>query len=177
LVPAAPPDPFAELQRWEQAVQTAPQSPGPRFMLGKLLAEWFADERAIDELNGALTLGLRGNDAIEAHYWIGWVALWTGRDREAMAAFQEVQRTPIPADIVDKALQYAQGRKQMAAGQVESIRESHRILAGVGAAQGRTVALLVIIGLGIIAMFWGGRRLARARTELPVEPPATPTHT
>ncbi len=174
LVPAAQSNPLRDLQRLEQAATAAPQAPGPRFALGRLLAEWFADERAIDELNRALQLGLRGNDAIEAHYWIGWVALWTGRDREAMAAFQEVQRTPIPADIVDEALQYAQGRQQMAVAQVAAIRESHRILAGVGAAQGRTIALLVIMGLGIIGMFWGGRRLARTQAGLGAAPPATP---
>lgn len=154
---------MAALQRLEAEAKAAPQDAGKRLEYGLLLADPFADERAIAELDAALQLGVTGEDAVRARFWIGWLAVWNGRDREAMAAFQEVQRAPIPSDIDDEARSRAQWRRQAAAGQVEAIQKSHAALAGVGAAEGRAVALLVILCLGIIGMFWGGRRLARTR--------------
>lgn len=143
--------PFAQLQRLEARAQAEPAAAGARYALGLLLADPFADPRAIDELRAAIAHGLAPPEAVHAHFWIGWVALWNGRDREALAAFQAVERSGPEGERY----------RGMAATQVASIRRSHEGLAGVESAEGRALALLALMTLGIIGAFWGGRRLAQ----------------
>jgi hypothetical protein len=166
--PQAPPEhPLARLERLRAAAAAQPQSARVQYDLGVHLADPLADEEAIAVLNRALQLGLEGETAVDARFWIGWIAVWNGRDREAMAAFQAVQGAPLPSDRDAEALGRARWRRQASASQVEAIRRSHAALAGASAAEGRAIAVMVILCLGILGMFWGGRRLAGRRLTEP----------